>query len=136
MDKMTLLDKSFVERYHPHFSVDNFLNEGLIFKDQNGYSVGIAVAVIRDGILHTAKPYADIMVLGTEDGLMLGWVPREKMNNAEDRYLVHAEALNKMPRLMKFSQECPHMSVHGGYYDEEEANWRCFACEQIIVFSG
>lgn len=136
MDNMTELDKGFVERYHPNFSVDNFLNEGLIFRDQNGYSVGIAISTLRDGVLHTKAPYADIMVLGTEDGLMLGWVAREKMKDADDRYLVPVKALNKMPRLMKFSQPCPHMSVYGGYYDDDEDNWRCYGCGQIMVFDG
>lgn len=134
MENLNDLDKNFIEKYHPHFSVDNFLNEGLIFTDHNGYSVGLSVSSLRDGILHTKKPYADIMVLGTEDGLILGWVQREKMKDAEDRALVPVKALNKMPHIMKFSQPCPHMSVHGGYYDDDEDNWRCYGCQQVMVF--
>lgn len=135
MHNPTKLDENFLEKYHPNMTVDNFLNEGLIFKDQNGYTVGLATGVIRENIFHCQKPYADIMVLGTTDGMMLGWVHRDKMSNADDRYLVHADALNKMPRLFKFSQSCPHMSIYGGYFDVEESNWRCLGCDQVIIFS-
>ena len=125
--------ENFLHKFKPaQMTVDNIVNEGVLFTDLNGRSVGVACGHLREGVVHTTEPYADIMVVGIDDGLLIGWIDRDKMIDADDRYLINVEALNKLPSKFKFSPECPHMSVYGGYCDEDNS-WRCFGCGQVLV---
>lgn len=123
----------FLDKYKPTMTVDNIINEGVIFKDQNNRSVGVSVGEIREKLVHTSKPYADIMVIGLNDGILIGWIDASAMIDADDRYLVHLDSLNKLPRLLDFRQDCAHLSVHGGVNETDGPNWRCLGCGKIIV---
>jgi hypothetical protein len=127
---------SLVERYGLDVQMDDFTADGVVVHDAHDRKVGAAFGVVRGGLVHTGKPYADIMVIGTRDGLLIGWLQAEKMTDANDRFLVSLQALNPMPTKFDFAQPCPHMSVYGGYLDNEENNWRCFGCDKIIPFVG
>lgn len=127
---------SLISRYNLDLNVDNMVREGVVVADLNGRKVGAAFGMVRGGLVHTGKPYADIMVIGTKDGLMIGWLQADKMTDANDRFLVSLQALNPMPVKFDFAQPCPHMSVYGGYLDVEEQNWRCFGCDKIIPYVG
>ena len=127
---------SLVERYGLDVAMDNMTADGVVVHDFQDRKVGAAFGVVRGGLVHTGKPYADIMVIGTRDGLLIGWLQAEKMTDANDRFLVSLQALNPMPAKFDFAQPCPHMSVYGGYLDNEENNWRCFGCDKIIPFVG
>jgi hypothetical protein len=112
------------------------LSEGVVVHDQANRSIGITYGLIRGIFVHTGTPYADIMVIGTKDGILLGWIQSDKMTDANDRFLVSVKALNPMPTTFNFAQPCPHMSVYGGYLDNIEKNWRCFGCDKVIPYVG
>lgn len=134
--KQQAVTSSFAKLYNPTLTVDNFVKQGLLVKDQNGHSVGVAVGELRSGMVHTGQPYADIMVIGVQKGVLLGWTYSDKMIDAGDRFLIPVKALNGLPKTLKFAQKCPHLSVYGGWFNAEERNWECFGCGQSIVFSG
>jgi hypothetical protein len=124
-----------VQRYNLSLTVDNINEHGLILEDISGKSVGVRDGELRGNLIHASAPYADITVIMAK-GLMLGWIQSEKMTDAGDRFLISAQALNPMPDSFHFTQPCPHLSVHGGYLDLDEKNWRCFGCDKIIPFVG
>ena len=124
-----------VQRYNLSLTVDNINEYGLILEDISGKSVGVRDGELRGNLIHASAPYADITVIMAK-GLMLGWIQSEKMTDAGDRFLISAQALNPMPDSFHFTQPCPHLSVHGGYLDLDEKNWRCFGCDKIIPFVG
>lgn len=130
------ITSSLIERYSLSPTVDDITSRGALFKDLDNRKIGVCYGEIRGNLIHTTDPYADIMVVGSKDGLLLGWITSDKMSDASDRFLVPAKALNAMPKTFKFAQPCPHMSVYGGYLDVEENNWRCFDCDTIIPFVG
>lgn len=134
--KQRRLIASVVERYQLKMSVDNINKHGAAFDDLDGRCIGIAHGNIRGNLLHTGKPYCDIMILGTAEGMQLGWIESSKMSDAQDRFLVPVKALNPMPQEFRFAQPCPHLSVYGGYIDPSDGNWRCFGCDLSIPFVG
>jgi hypothetical protein len=112
------------------------VSQGLVVEDVAGRKIGVAYGVIRGSLVHTGTPYAEIMAIGTKDGVLIGWIQSDKMTDANDRYLISLKALNPMPSKFDFAQPCPHMSVYGGYMDNDEQNWRCFGCDKVIPFVG
>jgi len=127
---------SVIERYKLNPSVDILTSEGAVFSDAQNRKIGVCHGELRGNLIHTGKPYADIMVVGSKDGLLLGWISSDKMSDANDRFLVPAKALNAMPSKFDFCQPCPHMSVYGGFLAIEENHWWCFGCDTIIPFIG
>jgi len=130
------ITSSLIERYSLSPTVDDITSRGALFRDLAERKIGVCYGEIRGNLIHTTEPYADIMVVGSKDGLLLGWITSDKMSDASDRFLVPAKALNAMPKAFMFAQPCPHMSVYGGFLDVEENNWRCFGCDTIIPFVG
>lgn len=127
---------SLIEKYSLSTTVDNVTVAGALFTDGAGRSVGVCHGEVRGNLIHTSSPYADIMVVGAGDGVLLGWIDANKMTDAADRFLVPVKALNSMPQTFRFTQKCPHMSVYGGYLDRSEGHWRCFGCDSLIPFIG
>jgi hypothetical protein len=126
---------SFTDLYHPNLTTDDIGYHGLMVRDRNNRTVGVAYGEIREGMIHTTQPYAEIMVIGLKNGILAGWVHRDSMIDAGDRSMVPVKSLNKMPDILNFASDCPHMSVYGGYYDDDEENWICFGCNKVLVFS-
>jgi hypothetical protein len=127
---------SLINKYSLSVTVDNVTPAGVLFTDQLGKRIGVCTGEVRGNLIHTSAPYADIMVVGTSQGLLLGWVESERMSDATDRFLVPVKALNSLPSTFGFAQKCPHMSVYGGYLDRSEGHWRCFGCDSLIPFVG
>jgi hypothetical protein len=128
--------KSVAEKYEIDLNVNHLTINGAVFEDSQGRKIGVCHGDIRGNLIHTGSPYAEIMILGTKDGILLGWIDSSKMSDASDRFLVSVKSLNAMPSEFRFAQPCPHLSVYGGYLDIEENNWRCFGCDTVIPFIG
>jgi hypothetical protein len=124
---------TFLDRFHISVHVDDFCNEGIVVTDQGGHRVAPAYGEIREGVVHTGEPYADIMVIGLKGGVLAGWVHADALKDAGDRFLVPVKSLNKMPSQFNFIQECPHLSVYGGVNTEDRKGWECLGCGQVII---
>lgn len=124
---------SFVNKYAINISVDDFCNEGVVLKDLNGRTVAPAYGVVHGKMIHTGKPYAEIMVIGTDNGVLLGWVRADLMVDVGAYHMVPVNGLNKLPDSMRFLEECPHLSVYGGIYTEQSKGWECLNCQKVLV---
>ena len=124
---------SFVDRYSLDVTVDDFCPEGIVLTDTGGHRVAPVYGEIRGNMIHTRSPYADIMVIGLDGGILAGWVRSDSMIDMVDRHMVPVKSLNKMPTDFNFIQECPHMSVFGGVHSEDSNGWECLGCGIIIV---
>ena len=128
-----VLTDNFLQRYVTDLSVNDFVSQGVKVKDGSKRSVGCAHGEKRQNFIHTKiGPYADIMVIGIDEGILAGWVYPEDMMDAGDRFLIRVNSLNKMPQKFDFALQCPHLSVFGGWFDNNEGAWRCFGCEQTV----
>lgn len=132
--KDTLTD-NFIRMYSPNMTVDSISPSGLFVKDINGKTVGIITGEIRNDLIHCKIPYAEANAVGLTNGLFLGWARKDKFIDAGDRALIRVDALNPMPDTFVFSEGCPHLSVYGGFFDREANVWRCFGCDQTLVFA-
>jgi len=130
------ITSSLIERYSLSPTVDDITSRGALFRDLAERKIGVCYGEIRGNLIHTSAPYADIMVIGTNQGMLLGWIDGDKMTDATDRFLIPVKALSPMPTTFRFAQKCPHMSVYGGYLDRSEGHWRCFGCDALIPFVG
>lgn len=127
--------KGFLERYNPTLDVKrNFTARGWIFFDQSSYSVSILPASLREGMLYVPEPYTDISVFERK-GMVLGWIQSDKIIDAGDLWMVPKDSLEAMPAELKFAVSCPHLSVYGGWLDQDHDYWTCFGCGKRIVFS-
>jgi|JI9StandDraft_1071089.scaffolds.fasta_scaffold18970_3 hypothetical protein len=124
---------NFLDMFHLSITVDDFCNEGVVVKDLNGRTVAPCYGELREDMIHVGKPYAEIMVIGLDDGMFVGWVRAAAMVDAGDRYLVPVKTLNKLPRIFDFVQPCPHLSVYGGVSLPGSELWECLGCGQEIV---
>jgi hypothetical protein len=124
---------AFVNAYATTVSVDDLCNEGIVLTDLGGHKVAPAYGEVRAAVIHTGKPYAEIMVIYLKGGIPAGWVRSESMMDASDRWMVPVTALNRMPDSFNFVQECPHMSVYGGVYTEDRDGWECLGCSKTII---
>lgn len=124
---------AFLNRFGTTVSVDQLCNEGVVLSDLSGRKVAPAYGVIREQMIHTGQPYAEIMVIVLDGGVIAGWVRAESLMFAEDRYIVPVKALNPVPDTFDFAQPCPHMSVYGGIYTDDMPGWQCLGCGQTII---
>lgn len=124
---------AFLNRFGTTVTLDELCNEGVVLRDRGGRTVAPGYGVIREQMIHTGQPYAEIMVIVLDGGVLAGWVRAEAMLPAEDRFLVPVKALNPMPDTLDFVQPCPHMSVYGGIYTDDRAGWECLGCGQTII---
>lgn len=125
--------ESFLTRYAVTVLVDDLTNEGVVLRDNGGRKVAPAYGEIRGDMIHTGHPYADIMIIGVQEGVLIGWVHADTMTDVGDRCLVPVKSLNKMPNTFNFVQECPHMAVYGGVHTEDRKGWECLGCGKTIV---
>jgi len=125
--------RNFLNNYKINLSVDDFVKQGVLVKDRSGRTVGVAYGELRDGTIHTGEPYADVMVISLRGGVLAGWIHKDKMVDADDRFLVKMKSLSKLPKDFDFVQECPHLSVYGGVFNDDEQNWECLGCGKLII---
>jgi len=121
-----------VQKYNLKFTVRNFDKFGILFRDEQGKTVRVLNGVMRNGFIHTPRPYADVAIIFA-DGLLSGWIEQEKMEDLQDRMSISPKSLHKMPDNFAFNQQCPHMDVHGGFYEGDF--WECVGCGERLVFS-
>lgn len=124
---------SFVNKYCVNLQVDDFCNEGVILTDNTGHKVAPAYGEIHGSMLHTGAPYADIMVLGIDNGVLIGWIRADLMINVGEYFMAPMKGLNKLPDKFNFVEECPHLSVYGGVYKEDSQGWECLGCAKVLV---
>lgn len=124
---------AFLNCFGKTVNLDELCNEGVVLTDRGGRKVAPSYGVIRGEMIHTGQPYAEIMVIILDGGVLAGWVRSETMMFAEDRYLVPVKALNPIPDAFDFVQPCPHMSVYGGIYTDDRPGWECLGCGQTII---
>lgn len=124
---------SFVNKYGLEIKVDDFCNEGIVLTDQGGHKVAPGYGELHGKMVHTGAPYADIMVIGLADGMLLGWIRADLMVNLGEYHMAPMKSLNKLPDTFNFVEECPHLSVYGGVYTEESKGWECLGCGKVIV---
>lgn len=123
--------EEFIRKYKPKLTVDNFHSKGLKFEDELGHVIVFVPARTQNKYLVFTQAQADVFVLVKGD-LMLGWVHRSALIDAETEYMIPVKALNKMPRDLKFAQECRHMAYHGGV-KYGEGYFSCLGCGMEIV---
>ena len=126
--------KGFLERYQPELDVErNFSPHGWLFHDENKNTVAILSATLREGMLYTSEPYADVTVF-ERNGMMLGWIQSDKIITTGDLWFTPKGTLEAMPSKLRFAVTCPHLSVYGGWLDQDHDFWTCFGCGKRIVF--
>lgn len=127
--------KSFLIRYKPELTVDNFHPRGLKFVDDLMNTVVVVPCTTRDGYFHFQDANADVFVL-VQDSVMLGWVHRDNVLRAEigSDCMMPVGSLGKMPKKgeLKFAQECRHLAYHGGYRDNT-SHTVCFGCGMEVI---
>ena len=121
-----------IERYNLKFTVRNFDSSGVLFRDEQGRSVRVSHGPIRNGFIHIEDPKADIVIVFA-DGLLSGWIEYDKMDDLKDRMSIDVKTLHRMPESFVFNQQCPHLDVHGGFY--EGSFWECVGCGERLVFN-
>lgn len=121
-----------VEKYNLKFTVRNFDQFGILFRDEQGKTVRVLNGVMRNNFVHTVHPHAEVAIVFV-DGLLSGWVEQEKMEDLQDRMSISPKSLHKMPTSFSFNQQCPHMDVYGGFYEGDF--WECAGCGERLVFS-
>ena len=123
--------EAFIDKYQPELTVDNFYPQGIKFTDDLGQTIVVVNAKTQGDYIIFTKANADVFVI-LEDGLMIGWVHQSSLIDAEDQYMMPVGSLNKMPRHIKFAQDCPHISYFGGYkFDSKYV--LCFGCGKEVV---
>ena len=121
-------------RYQPELDVErNFSPHGWLFHDENKNTVAILSATLREGMLYTSEPYADVTVF-ERNGMMLGWIQSDKIITTGDLWFTPKGTLEAMPSKLRFAVTCPHLSVYGGWLDQDHDFWTCFGCGKRIVF--
>jgi len=127
--------ESFLIRYKPKLTVDNFHPKGLKFVDELGNTVVVVAATTRDGYFHFVEAHADVFVL-VDGPALLGWVKTDDVLRSENSYMcmMPIGSLNKMPKRtdLKFAQECRHLAYHGGYRNETD-HTICFGCGMEVI---
>ena len=119
-----------VESFGLNLTIKNLDEHGLILQDLKGRSVRPIFATWRSGSAHLKNPYADIVII-IIDGLIAGWIESERLEDAEDRFIVDLKLLHKMPTIFSFDRICPHLSVYGGILNDKF--WECLGCGERIV---
>lgn len=123
--------ESFIKKYNPELTVDNFHAKGILFSDALDQRVVVVNGDIREGYIHFPKGNADIFII-TKGETMLGWVHVSSVIDAEDRFMMPIGSLNKMPKELKFAQECPHLAYFGGY-SVGDGFMKCLGCGKEVV---
>ena len=123
--------EAFIDKYKPNLTVDNFHSRGIKFTDDLDQTVVVVPAKSHGGYLLFTKAHADIFVILEED-IMIGWVHVSSLIDAGEEYMVPPSALSRMPRKMKFAQECPHLGFFGGF-NFSGKYITCFGCGKEIV---
>lgn len=121
-----------IERYNLKFTIRNFDKHGVLFTDEQGRTVRISSGVLRNGFIHIPDPQSDIVIVYA-DGLLSGWIEYEKMDDLRDRMSIDVKTLHRMPERFVFNQQCPHLDVHGGFYEGDF--WECAGCGERLVFN-
>ena len=104
---------------------------GWLFHDENKNTVAILSATLREGMLYVSEPYADVTVF-ERNGMMLGWIQSDKIITTGDLWFHPKGALETMPSKLRFAVTCPHLSVYGGWLDQDHEFWTCLVVENAL----
>lgn len=124
--------QAFINKYNPALTIDNFHPKGIKFEDQLGQVVVVVAGTIGEQYIKFTKAHADIFVV-VQDSTLLGWTHKNSVIDAEDQYIMPVGSLSKMPRELKFAQECPHLSYFGGWKFGDDKYLYCFGCGKQVV---
>lgn len=128
------LNVGLVENYGLNLTVDNFSYNLFLMYDASGRSVSVVKSEVREGKVHTAQPRTDILVFATgTPPVIIGWTTKDRLQDAEDRFIVSTKSLFPMPNTFNFAVPCPHMEIYGGFWNEEERAWECYGCGRVIA---
>lgn len=120
-----------VEQYDYQLVVDSFTPKGLELIDESGRTVGTYDVVTNEGYIRSYKPkHTDVAIL-VQGGMVLGWTSHVE-DLQENGFSLNAKSLKPMTKVFDFAEPCPHLSVHGGWFDTEEGGWFCFGCSRIL----
>lgn len=102
---------------------------GVRLKDHKGKSVALYPVTTLDGSLRCqVEPFTDVLVL-VEGTLTLGWLLSDEVQSlGPDGFAANVKSLHAMPTDFAFVQTCPHMSVFGGVWHDDDQTWECFGC--------
>lgn len=121
----------FVTKYKPELTVNNFHSKGIKFDDGLDQTVVLVLSNSDGKYFRFVKAQADIFVL-VEDGMLLGWVHRSSVIDAGDEFMMPVGSLNRMPKDLRFAQECKHLSYFGGVKVDSD-HFTCFGCGKEVV---
>lgn len=129
-DEFLLAQEHVVGRYDQPISIESFTTHGLLLSDENGKSVGFYPGLVSEGMVRIeAVPYSDVLIV-IEGSLVLGWVEQHQTSFVEGVIRFNPKSFNPMPKVFKFIQTCPHLSVYGGVWGDD--GWECFGCGRLI----
>lgn len=123
--------QSFIKRYNPKLTVDSFHPKGMKFEDSLDQTIVLVPATLSEGYLAFTNADADIFVL-CKDELILGWAHKSSLIKSEMTYMLPVRSLSKMPKELKFAQECKHLAYFGGFKFQSEYV-TCYGCGKQIV---
>lgn len=123
---------SIIEKYNLEVNIRNFDRSGISFKDLKKRKVRVLSGEWRNRMVHITKPDAEIIILYI-DGILSGWISKDKIEDLGDRFTLDVKSLNPMPEIFSFDEQCPHMEIYGGFFLED--TWECAGCEQRLVFN-
>lgn len=124
-------------KYDVDLTLESFVDGRGVTLECDNRTVGLYEVVADNGYLRSnVGCYTDILVL-EQSGLLLGWTRRGRITEVDDKtFVLRAKALNPMPETWDFAESCPHMSVFGGWWNNEEGAWQCFGCGVSLAGRG
>jgi hypothetical protein len=121
-------------KYDANLDFDSFRDHrGITLLDHSGRTVACYPVITVDGSVRCDKvAFSDVLVL-VEGSIVLGWVRRLDVTEIDSSFVLSVKNLNRMPKVFDFAQECPHLSVYGGYWNISDDAWECFGCGIQLV---
>jgi len=123
--------ETFIKKYKPQLTVDNFHSHGIVFNDELGQRTVVVAGKFEGNYISFVKGNADVFIIAQDEAL-LGWVHKNATIESDKTLMMPKGSLNKMPKKMKFAQDCPHISYYGGYSFNDE-HVICFGCGKVVV---
>lgn len=119
-------------------TMSSYTPEGglILLVDANDRSVGAYEVTTTDRITRCQRtPFSDILIL-VEQGMVLGWTNVRHVRALEDEdpgFSLNARSIHPMNKVFEFFEPCPHLTVHGGYFNTDEGGWVCYGCDEVIT---
>lgn len=132
-DEYISIIENLIDKYGLQLTVENITPNGLNFRDELDHSIQIVEGEIRNKVIHITVPISSDIVVLITGGLLAGWISTDKLSSLGDRHTVPIDSLYAMPKELRFSQPCPHMTVYGGVYNNALDGWQCLGCDTLLV---